>query len=191
MTMTLPAATATADPYLDDACDHAPIGLPLDEARILIVDDDAHAARLMRRVLEKDGFRSIMIVTDGRRAVDIALEHRPDVIVLDAHMPYLDGFAVLRELQDRDESVGRAIGVLGVSGDASPETCQAMLWGGADDFIVRPFDRTEFTLRVRRLVRATRELRCVVIYANWLETRMLDDVPDGRATRLAQPLGDG
>lgn len=144
----------------------------IDEARILIVDDDATAATLMLRLLERDGFRRVTSIGDGRRALTAMVEQPPDVLVLDVHMPHVDAFTMLREMLSGEEHINTMTGVLAVSGDASPTTCRAMLCGGADDYLCRPFDGVEFALRVRRLAHVTRELRRTLHYVGVLERRI-------------------
>jgi DNA-binding response OmpR family regulator len=146
----------------------------VDNASILIVDDDASAATLMSRRLERDGFRRVLTIGDGKRALDSMVEHPPEVLVLDVHMPHFDGFHVLREIREGLPGSGADIGVLAVSGDHSAATCKGMLCAGADDFIFRPFDGTEFALRVRRLALQTRHLRSTRGYVFMLESRLRD-----------------
>jgi DNA-binding response OmpR family regulator len=148
--------------------------LSVENSRIMVVDDDARVALLMSRLLEREGFRNVLTVGDGQRAVDTVLDHPPDVVVLDVHIPRLDGFEVLREIVRHDGEVGRVTGVIAVSGDVNPNTCQTMLNAGADDFIARPFENGEFALRVRRIAHRTRALRRALGYARLLEGRLHD-----------------
>jgi DNA-binding response OmpR family regulator len=147
----------------------------VEDTRILVVDDDPRAARLMVRLLERDGFRRVISVSDGTDAVSVILDEQPEVVVLDVHMPGVDGFQVLRQLQSNHES--RALAVLAVSGDASTGTGRAMMSAGADDFLARPFDGREFALRVRSLARVTKELRRTAGFLDWLE----DHAPEPHA----------
>jgi DNA-binding response OmpR family regulator len=151
--------------------DAVPVGeqLPVEESRILVVDDDAHAAVLMRRLIEREGFSRVDTATDGRHALAMMADHPPDVVVLDVHLPEVDGFEVLRQIVRRDERTGRPTGVLGVSGDPTDTTAQSMLWAGADDFMPRPFQSAEFMARVRRLANRTRSLRRALAYSHFLE----------------------
>lgn len=148
-----------------------PVGehLPVEESRILVVDDDAHAAVLMRRLIEREGFSRVETASDGRRALAMIADRPPDVVVLDVHLPEVDGFEVLRQIVRRDELTGRPTGVLGVSGDPSANTAESMMWAGADDFIPRPFEGPEFMARVRRLANRTRSLRTALAYSHFLE----------------------
>jgi DNA-binding response OmpR family regulator len=156
------------DEYYDDAS----VEEPVEDGRILVVDDDPNAATLMRRLIERDGFSSVATAGDGLRALDMMREHPPHVVVLDVHLPHVDGYAVLREIVRSDEHTGHPTGVLAVSGDPTPSTAQAMLWAGADDFLPRPFDSAEFTMRVRRLADRTRSLRGALAYTQFLERRV-------------------
>jgi DNA-binding response OmpR family regulator len=144
---------------------------PVEEGRILVVDDDPTAVTLMRHMIEREGFTRVVTASDGRQALDLIREQPPDVVVLDVHLPELDGLEVLREIVRSDERTGRPTGVLGVSGDVTNATAQSMLWAGADDFIPRPFTSAEFTLRVRRLASRTRSLRRALAYSRFLERR--------------------
>ena len=144
---------------------------PVEEGRILVVDDDPTAVTLMQHLIEREGFTRVVTASDGRQALDLIREQPPDVVVLDVHLPELDGMEVLREIVRSDERTGRPTGVLGVSGDVTATTAQSMLWAGADDFIPRPFTSAEFALRVRRLASRTRSLRRAIAYSRFLERR--------------------
>jgi DNA-binding response OmpR family regulator len=140
------------------------------DARVLIVDDDPSAAWLMERVIVRSGFRRVRSIDDGARAIRAIAEWPPDVLVLDVHMPGIDGFAVLRELERgnlRDPAA--ATRVLAVSGDHDASICEAMLAAGADDFIFRPFETVEFSLRVRQLARMAYELKTTRVYLSFLD----------------------
>jgi len=143
----------------------------VEEGRILVVDDDPTAVTLMRHLIEREGFTRVVTASDGRQALDLIREQPPDVVVLDVHLPELDGLEVLREIVRSEERTGRPTGVLGGSGDVTATTAQSMLWAGADDFIPRPFTSAEFTLRVRRLASRTRSLRRALAYSRFLERR--------------------
>ena len=144
----------------------------VEDSRILVVDDDARAATLMSRLLERDGFRRVVTACDGERALEILFDHPPDVVVLDVHLPHIDGFEVLREILRHDLEVGRVTGIVAISGDATASTCQTMLWAGADDFISRPFASAEFAQRVRRIAHRTRALRQALGHARLLDGRL-------------------
>ncbi len=170
--MTVAALAEATD--LPDEIDAGPVreahgDRSVEDARILIVDDDPTAALLMTRLLERDGFWRVVSTGGGWRALAMMLQHPPDVMILDVHMPDLDGIQVLREMQQGERRARPVTGVIAVSGDASAATCDAMLQAGADDFVLRPFAGAEFALRVRQLAIASRELRRTVNYVDFLE----------------------
>jgi DNA-binding response OmpR family regulator len=158
--------------YDDDRFEDTATQGPVEEGRILVVDDDANAATLMRRLIERDGFSCVATAGDGLRALDMMRERPPHVVVLDVHLPHIDGYEVLREIVRSDEATGHPTGVLAVSGDPTATTAQSMLWAGADDFLPRPFDSAEFTIRVRRLANRTRSLRGALAYSQFVERRV-------------------
>ncbi len=68
-------------------------------ARILIVDDESANVRLLERVLEREGYTNLKSTTDARQALPLYTEFRPDLVLLDLAMPYLDGFQVLERIK--------------------------------------------------------------------------------------------
>jgi DNA-binding response OmpR family regulator len=128
-----------------------------EDARILIVDDDPHALRIMDRVLQRGGFWRVESANGGRQALVTMRTHKPDVLLLDVNMPDVDGLSMLRALaaETRPRTV---TSVLAISGDATPEVRRAMLLNGADDFIVRPCSNDHLVARVRDLALHARSL---------------------------------
>ncbi len=159
-----------ASQTLIDAPPTAPATPAFIDARVLIVDDDPSAAWLMQRIVSRTGIKRVRTVGDGADAITALLEWPPDVLVLDVHMPGVDGFAVLRERERASlcEPVA-ATRVLAVSGDHDARICDEILAAGADDFIFRPFETVEFAVRVRRLARMACELRSTRFYLDFLD----------------------
>jgi len=129
----------------------------VEDANILIVDDDPDVLRLTIHLLERGGFWRIDTAAGGREALAAMRGRTPDVLVLDVNMPDVDGLAMLRSLSV-DGRPRSATSVLAVSGDASPEVRDSMLLHGAEDFVVRPCSGAELVDRVRRLAFRTRSL---------------------------------
>lgn len=123
---------------------------PFTKARILVVDDEASNVELLRRLLERAGFSRIHTITDPRQAIAAYIEFRPDLILLDLHMPHLDGLAVMDELNQVAEATYLPILIL--TGDATPEARQDALSRGAKDFLQKPFSREEVLLRIGTLL---------------------------------------
>ncbi len=129
---------------------------PILSARIYVVDDEAVNLRLLERFLGLVGFEDIHSFTDPRAALAATEAHEPDLILLDLHMPGLDGFdvlAALHELISDDDFLP----VLILTGDQEREARSRALASGATDFLAKPFYFEELTLRTRNLIR-TRQL---------------------------------
>ncbi len=119
-------------------------------ARILIVDDEPSNVDVLRRVLERAGFNRLETTTDPREAASMYVRLRPDLILLDLHMPHLDGLAVMDRLNEIAEA--SYLPILMLTGDISPEARREVLSRGAKDFVNKPFDRDEVLLRIRTLL---------------------------------------
>jgi putative two-component system response regulator len=127
--------------------------LPGTNATILIVDDQDSNLRLLERVLSNAGYSSFISTTDPMKAVDLYTQYRPDLVVLDLHMPMLDGLGVLEQLNAHMPS-GTYVPVLVLTGDLSTTSKQRALSAGAKDFLGKPFDPLEVVLRIRNLLEA-------------------------------------
>ncbi len=125
--------------------------LEITESRILIVDDDASVVRSLRQILARDGFSQIASTTNPRLARKLFLEFDPDLVVLDLRMPGFDGFEVMEHLRPlRPE--GEFLPVLVLTGDTGTEVKRRALAEGASDFLQKPFDVVEVSLRIRHLL---------------------------------------
>lgn len=119
-------------------------------ARILIVDDEEPNVEILRRLLERAGFSRIESTNDGREVPDLYVRFRPDLILLDLHMPHRDGLAVMDELNQIAEAT--YLPILMLTGDESQEARREALSRGAKDFLNKPFDRDEVLLRIGTLL---------------------------------------
>lgn len=120
-------------------------------ARILVVDDEPANVLLIERLLERWGYESITSTTDSSQVMFLTEQERPHLLLLDLSMPPPDGFEVMKLLAERDVS-GRRFPVLVLTADASAATRERALSSGANDFLTKPFDRTEVRLRVQNLL---------------------------------------
>ncbi len=116
-------------------------------ARILVVDDDADVRGLVRELLERAG-AAVTEAADGREALRLLYDVRPDVIVLDVTMPELDGWQTLERIRDLTE-----VPVLMLTArDTELEKVRG-LQAGADDYVTKPFGRQELLARVEVMLR--------------------------------------
>jgi putative two-component system response regulator len=128
----------------------------LEDARILVVDDQRVNVVLLERILEQDGYRNVRGLTDPSEVVALYEQFDPDLVLLDLHMPKLDGFAVMKLLQDRI-SGDTFLPILILTADSRPEIKRRALAAGAKDVVTKPFEQTEVLLRIQNLL-ATRFL---------------------------------
>ena len=120
------------------------------EARILVIDDHQANIEALKRILRSAGFVSVNSATDPMVGVSLVQTWSPDLILLDFHMPRLDGFGVLDAI--RPQLNGSYLPVLMLTADSSDDTKRRALAGGAKDFLTKPFDATEVVLRIDNLL---------------------------------------
>ena len=116
--------------------------------RILVVDDDRAVRESLRRSLSFNGY-SVELAQDGREALDLIANDRPDALVLDVMMPRLDGLEVCRQLR----STGDDLPILVLTARDSVSERVAGLDAGADDYLPKPFALEELLARMRALLR--------------------------------------
>ncbi|MGH2968835.1 MAG: response regulator transcription factor [Solirubrobacteraceae bacterium] len=120
----------------------------MSEGAVLLVDDDAPIRRMLERTLAAEGY-DVAAVADGGSALAQVERFMPDVIVLDVAMPGLDGLAVTRRLRAK----GLPVPILLLTARDAVGERVAGLDAGADDYLVKPFEVTELTARIRALLR--------------------------------------
>jgi DNA-binding response OmpR family regulator len=116
--------------------------------RILLVDDDRELLFVVRVALERQGYRVIEAL-DGPGGLSLALEERPDLVVLDIDMPSLNGLEVCQELR----RLHFAAPILMLTGRGQLDEKIVGLGSGADDYLAKPFEPREFSARVQALLR--------------------------------------
>lgn len=132
----------------------------LKNSRILIVDDTPANIEVLTMLLSMEGYNKVENTTDPRDVLDLYLRFEPDLILLDLNMPYMSGFEVMEQLhQILDNQVYLPILVL--TADASDTTKKKALAAGASDFLSKPFDLVEVSLRIKNL-----------LYTNYLYTQV-------------------
>jgi DNA-binding response OmpR family regulator len=122
---------------------------------VVIADDEPDTVRLLTHRLQKSGIRCIGVF-DGIGAVNAALEHKPDVVILDLMMPRMDGLEVCRLL--KTSPITRHIPVLLLSALTRPVDKLRGFGCGADDYLTKPFEMSELVARVFALLRRRAEV---------------------------------
>ena len=117
---------------------------------ILIVEDDPKTAALIDRYLAKEGFLT-QTANDGRRALDVFRDIQPDLILLDAMLPHLDGFEVCAAIRRTSN-----VPILFLTARAEEADLVLGLGLGADDYLAKPFSPRELVARVKALLRRAR-----------------------------------
>jgi DNA-binding response OmpR family regulator len=131
-------------------------------ASVLVVDDDADVRTLVCELLARAGY-TVSQAPDGREALRILYDERPDLIVLDVSMPELDGWATLERIRELSSVPVVMLSALG----AELEKVRA-LRGGADDYVTKPFGRQELLARVESLLRRSPSREVRATYADEL-----------------------
>lgn len=122
----------------------------MERSKILVVDDEERNLRLMEALLLPLGYE-IFFAADGEEALTKTQEVSPDLILLDAMMPKMDGFEVARQIKnDKDKKI---IPVVMVTSLKEVEDRIKALESGADDFLSKPVDETELRARVQSLLK--------------------------------------
>ena len=115
--------------------------------RVLIVEDDQDIVDVLRRTLRAEGYE-VRAAIDGPEALEDLEDFAPDLVVLDLGLPGMDGMEVCDRIRESSE-----VPVLMLTARADPEDRVAGLDTGADDYLVKPFDRSELLARIRALLR--------------------------------------
>ena len=117
--------------------------------KVLVVEHDNNIAELLRLYLQKDGFE-VSHAADGGKAVEMAKEIQPDLVLLDIMLPVMDGWQVCRELR---KTMKMPIIMLTAKGETEDKVSGLEM--GADDYIVKPFEVKELLARVHAVLRRT------------------------------------
>lgn len=113
---------------------------------IMIVDDSPTNLQILIRILEGSGHR-ILVAKSGQAALKIVGQERPDVVLLDVMMPGMDGFSTLRALRELPQTATTP--VVFVTARAQPHEIEQYRRGGACDVILKPFEPSELSDRLR------------------------------------------
>ena len=125
--------------------------LAIRQLAILAVDDDHANLLLLQRILEREGYTRVQLTTEPARAAELFVRQQPDLVLLDLHMPGIDGLELMQRLAPLSDGVSSVPFVV-LTADVTEETKRRALSLGARDFLTKPVDRIELLLRVRNLL---------------------------------------
>jgi len=120
------------------------------DKRILIVEDEQNIVDILAFNLKREGYQTLEAM-DGATGLELALEHDPDLILLDLMLPRMDGFEVCRSLRE----AGRTTPVIMLTAREEETDKVLGLELGADDYITKPFSMRELLARIKANIRRT------------------------------------
>ncbi len=126
------------------------------DMRVLVVDDNASNVALMAALLHEQGLQLIGSETDARQVPRRLVAEDPDLVLLDLHMPHVDGHTLLGQIQRY--AAGTYLPVLVLTADTTTEARDRALALGAQDYLTKPVDAAEATLRIANLLQTRRLL---------------------------------
>jgi DNA-binding response OmpR family regulator len=117
------------------------------KALVLVVDDDIRMLRMIKRILDLEGFR-VLVASSGEAALKTFEKESPDLVLLDIMMPDMDGYTVCQRLREFS-----SVPIIMVTAKGDDEEKVEGLDTGADDYITKPFSTNELAARVRAVLR--------------------------------------
>jgi len=121
-----------------------------DMAKVLVIEDDAHIWKIIEYKLKKEKY-DLIWASDGLKALEILKKIKPDLIISDIMIPYLDGLQILKEVKKNDEL--KTIPVIMLTSKAQEKDVIKGLELGAHDYLTKPFSPAELLLRVNRALK--------------------------------------
>ena len=118
-----------------------------------MAEDNEFSARFLERLLTRPGHR-VQLATNGREALTLAEEKGIDLLLLDVHMPELDGFQVVQALRARERTARGHLPIIALTARSRKEDRERCLAAGMDDYLTKPIRPAELFAAIDRLVRA-------------------------------------
>jgi EAL domain-containing protein (putative c-di-GMP-specific phosphodiesterase class I)/DNA-binding response OmpR family regulator len=169
--------------------DSGKANLSLATSRIVIVDDVELNNTLLRRMLVSAGWNRVDAFTDPKAGLESCLVSPPDLLLLDLHMPQMDGYAFLEQLHDR-LAHDVFLPIIVISADVTTKTKRRVLAAGAKDFLTKPLDRFEVVFRVRNTLETAQFYKSVSernsLLQGFIEDRTISEREEGVRTREQQ-----
>lgn len=119
-----------------------------EDTKLLIIDDDAHLSESLAEVLELEGFECLQ-AGDAKSGIESAIKNEPQVVIMDIQLPDSSGFQICQELRKRFKD---AILIMMTGRFLSAEEKTQGFQLGADEYLTKPFDLQELSVRIRQLL---------------------------------------
>ena len=127
--------------------------------KILVVDDNEDMVETLERLFSFYQYK-VLTALNGKEAVEVAEKQQPDIIILDAHMPVMDGFEACRILKDKKKTMDIPVVIL-TAKYVDQQSREDGLKIGADDYLVKPFNSKELVSRIKTLLQKTQMMRAL------------------------------
>lgn len=150
-------------------------------SKIMVVDDEPTNIKVVKRLLELEGYARFVTTTDATAAVSLLRDEQPDLLLLDLMMPHVSGLDILRQVQDDEQLSFIPIIILTAVNDR--ETKLQALELGATDFLGKPLDPSELTARVRNVLAAKAYQNRLQNYSKDLEQAVRQRTAELEASR--------
>ena len=124
--------------------------MPHNKTCILVVDDEVRILRLMKQILEPEGFQ-VLTADNGQAALDLFDMENPDLVLLDIIMPVMDGYTTCQRIREYSN-----VPIIVVTGKGKVEEVEQGLSCGADDYVVKPFSSKVLIARAKAVLRRSK-----------------------------------
>jgi putative two-component system response regulator len=173
-------ANKASDSRQQADCAVKPI-VDLDSAKIMIVDDEPTNIKVVRRLLEIEGYRNFVTTTDSSAAFYLIEDQRPNLVLLDLMMPMVSGIDILSSI--RQDSARSFLPIIILTAATDRDTRLQALEQGATDFITKPVDPSDLIPRVRNVLAMMQYQRRLADHAADLETAVRQRTAELEASR--------
>ncbi|MCB0281396.1 MAG: response regulator [Calditrichae bacterium] len=140
---------------------------------ILIADDNAIEQQILTRIIKSEGINTISC-SNGAQVVTLAKEKLPDLILMDIMMPHMNGYEACKKLKQCLQTTD--IPVIFLTSKMEIEDKHKGFEAGGVDYVIKPFDRTELTMRIKTHLKLKKAMDKLSSYNKWLENMINTEI---------------